>query len=120
MSDSHTRTYVGPKLPMHAWRSLHSHYCERISQTDPLAEHLRRLTGYTFSGFIRAFGSGTLVTETKPHNGLDWYVINYSAGQQVAVVAACAPFLGLTGDRLVEIEAERATSYFERLLGSAE
>lgn len=115
MSDSAHPSPVRPKLPMHAWRSLHSHFAERISYGDALAEHLRTVVGFTFNDFIKALSTGLLTYEVTHHNGIDWYLVHYAAIRRTLVTAACVQFLGLTSDGVLAMEAERATEYFESL-----
>lgn len=109
--------HVPPELPMHAWRSLHSHYCERIAKSDPLADQLRKVVGYPFDNFAKAFRNGLLSAHITPHNGVDWYILTFHGTRTASLVAACVPFLGMTTDTLVQVEAQRATAYFERLGG---
>ena len=109
--------HVAPELPMHAWRSLHSHYCERIAQSDTLADQLRKVVGYPFANFAKAFRNGLLSAYTMRHNGVDWYIITFHGTRTASLVAACVPFLGMTTDTIVQVEAQRATAYFEQLGG---
>ena len=115
MTDSTNASPVSAKMPMHTWRSLHSHFAERISYADGIAEHLRTVVGFRFNDFIQAMSTGLLDYEMTHHNGIDWYLIHYTAIRRTLVVAACVQFLGLTGDAALAIEAERATDYFEGL-----
>lgn len=116
MSDTPIDTpVVAPKMWMHSYRALHSHFSERISYSDALADHLRTVIGFRFADFIKALNTGALDTEITSHNGIDWYLIHYRGVGDSLVVAACVPFLGMTGDKAVQIEAERASTYFENL-----
>lgn len=109
--------HTPPTLPMHVWRSLHSHFAERIAQADDLGQHLRSLIGWTFQRFLDAHSQGMLVTHLQRRNELDWYVIDYLAEHHYTVTACSPQALGIGADSLVEVEGKRLAEQLRKMLG---
>lgn len=115
-------SHLGPSLPLHAWRVLHSGLVDEVMRSEPdvCLAVTDKLGGITWEDFRRSFAEGTLRARTVGLTVDDvWIVVDFAfePGQYRPAYSMRDRALGVDGEALIRSQDGDDGMTLDEMLG---